>query len=50
MNGWQTFGHRNASEAVKKLKIAKFRFCKSLITKGRILLFVRKINSFAASQ
>jgi hypothetical protein len=34
---------------VKKLKIAKIRFCKSLITKGRILLFVRKINFFTAS-
>jgi hypothetical protein len=40
----------NPSEAVKKLKIAKFRFCRSLTTKGRIFIFVRKINFFTASQ
>src|SRR5580658_734690 len=29
----------NRSEAVKKLEIAKIRFCKWLITKGRVLHF-----------
>jgi len=43
-------GAHNASEAVKKIKIAEIRLRKSLITKKVFLRFRVFINFFTASQ